>query len=253
MFRYLKCALAAAPEQREMCDRAENYCLALGIRGMESAGAAPWELVYRGGRNTSTMEELNAFREKETALPFARLREGLRRERTATVRIHDGGPRRVSSRRWGRRRKVLVLELRVSGRPGEYQLADEYSQVYGLVMELFDRLAALLGDEKTSIREFGEILDAGFGEIQVGVIPATVDRVVVGDITRTRLNHIHALFFVGVNDGIVPVKKEKAESSQRQTGNSWSTTTWSWPPPPERRDSFSGFTCIWPSQTRSRS
>ena len=29
MFRYLKCALAAAPEEREMCDRMENYCLAL--------------------------------------------------------------------------------------------------------------------------------------------------------------------------------------------------------------------------------
>ena len=54
-----------------------------------------------------------------------------------------------------------------------------------------------------------EILDAGFGEISVGVIPATVDRVVVGDITRTRLAHVKVLFFVGVNDGIVPMKKDK--------------------------------------------
>ena len=114
------------------------------------------------------------------------------------------------------------------------------------MMDLFDRLAALLGDEKSSVREFGEILDAGFGEIQVGVIPATVDRVVVGDITRTRLDHIQVLFFVGVNDGIVPVKKEKVESSQSQTGNFWSRMTWSWRPRPERRAFFSGFTCIWP-------
>ncbi|MEG0688549.1 MAG: hypothetical protein RR466_07660, partial [Hungatella sp.] len=50
-------------------------------------------------------------------------------------------------------------------------------------------------------------MDAGFAEISVGVIPATVDRVVVGDITRTRLNDIKVLFFVGVNEGMVPAAK----------------------------------------------
>ena len=91
---------------------------------------------------------------------------------------------------------------------GEYRLAKEYGQVYKKVTELLTRLMELLGEEEVSRREFAEILDAGFGEISVGVIPATVDRVVVGDITRTRLAHVKALFFVGVNDGIVPMKKD---------------------------------------------
>ena len=91
----------------------------------------------------------------------------------------------------------------------EYRLAREYGQVCERVTELLSRLAELLGDEQVSRKEFAEILDAGFGEISVGVIPATVDRVVVGDITRTRLAHIKVLFFVGVNDGIVPMKKDK--------------------------------------------
>ena len=38
----------------------------------------------------------------------------------------------------------------------------------------------------------------------MGLIPAVVDRVVTGDLTRTRLSHVKALFFIGVNDGIVP-------------------------------------------------
>ena len=93
-------------------------------------------------------------------------------------------------------------------REKEYRLAGEYSQVYELVMELLERLSDLLGEESAGRKEFMEILDDRLREITVGVIPATVDRVVVGDITRTRLAHIKVLFFVGVNDGIVPSRKE---------------------------------------------
>lgn len=72
------------------------------------------------------------------------------------------------------------------------------------MMDLFDRIVALLGEEVMGQREYAEILDAGFAEIKVGLIPAVVDRIVVGDITRTRLSNIKVLFFAGVNDGIVP-------------------------------------------------
>lgn len=203
MFRYLKCGLAVPPEERELCDRMENYCLALGVRGWKR-WSSPWEQVYRGGKHIN-MEELNAFREKAAA-PLLRLREGLKQE-NATVRTITAALTDFLTET-GAEEKVLAWSERFREQ-GEYQLADEYSQVYGLVMDLFDRLVALLGDEESSIREYSEILDAGFGEIQVGVIPATVDRVVVGDITRTRLDHIQVLFFVGVNDGIVPAKREK--------------------------------------------
>ena len=93
------------------------------------------------------------------------------------------------------------------GRFGDQNLSREYGQVYDLVMELMERLTGLLGDEKVDQRTYGQILDAGFEEIQVGTIPATIDQVTVGDITRSRLDGVKALFFVGVNDQIVPQRK----------------------------------------------
>ena len=82
--------------------------------------------------------------------------------------------------------------------------AKEYSQSYEKLMELFSQTRKLLGDEKLGIREFSDILDAGFNEIKIGIIPPTFDMVMVGDIERTRLDHVSALFFVGVNEGMVP-------------------------------------------------
>ena len=75
--------------------------------------------------------------------------------------------------------------------------------------ELFERLTALLGKEQVTRKEYAEILDAGFAEIQVGSLPAAIDRVVVGDVTRTRLNEVKILFFLGVNEGIIPQKKDR--------------------------------------------
>ncbi|MDD3797329.1 MAG: PD-(D/E)XK nuclease family protein, partial [Lachnospiraceae bacterium] len=55
--------------------------------------------------------------------------------------------------------------------------------------------------------EFEEILEAGFSEARVGVIPPGIDQVHVGDMERTRLNHIKVLFFLGLNDGWIPSKE----------------------------------------------
>ena len=93
------------------------------------------------------------------------------------------------------------------GQFGDENLSREYGQVYDLVLELLERLTGLLGDEKVDRKTYSQILDAGFEEIQVGTIPATIDQVTVGDITRSRLDGVKALFFVGVNDQIVPQRK----------------------------------------------
>lgn len=80
----------------------------------------------------------------------------------------------------------------------------EYGQIYALVIDLLDQIYALLAEETMERREFADILDAGLTEISVGTIPQNVDRVLVGDIERTRLKQVRVLFFLGVNDGNIP-------------------------------------------------
>ncbi len=87
--------------------------------------------------------------------------------------------------------------------------AKEYQQIYRLIMELLEQIIELIGQESMTLQEFADILDAGFTEIEVGIIPRSVDRVIVGDIERTRLKPVKYLFFVGVNDGYIPAKASK--------------------------------------------
>lgn len=87
---------------------------------------------------------------------------------------------------------------------GQLALAKENEQIYGIVIGLLDKVVELLGEEAVSAKEFSEILEAGFEASKVGIIPPGYDRVLFGDIERTRLEHIKVLFFIGVNDGIIP-------------------------------------------------
>ena len=73
---------------------------------------------------------------------------------------------------------------------GEVGKAKEYSQIYAIVMDLFDKMVQVLGEESVSLREFKELLEAGLSEAKVGIIPPSTDQVLVGDMERTRLKDI---------------------------------------------------------------
>lgn len=87
---------------------------------------------------------------------------------------------------------------------GKMIAAKEYAGCYKIVMSVFEKLYELLGDEKLSIEEFRNILESGFSEGKAGFIPSGLDRIVIGDVERTRLKDIKVLFCLGFNEGKVP-------------------------------------------------
>ena len=201
VMRYLRTGLVS--QERTMMDRLENYILAMGIRGGKRFRET-WERTYRGAGDLN-VTEVNAFKDRVLAPLFA-MQE---RFRQADLTIAGMTEAVLTLLADCRAEEQLESYQEYFTKIGEHRLAKEYGQVYGLVTELLKRLSDLLGEERVSRKEYLEILDAGFAELKVGVIPAVADRVVVGDITRTRLAHIRVLFFAGVNDGIVPARKER--------------------------------------------
>ena len=196
VFRYLRCGLSSL--NREETDAMENYVLALGIRGLK-AYAETWTRGYRSIK-PDEVPLRNLLREKfyEEVQPFAeqmKKKEATVRERTEALYalvVQNQIQEKLEERR-------CQFEQQ-----GQEAFAKEYSQIYGIVMELLDKIVEVLGDEKMTLAEYQEILEAGFAEASVGIIPPTADQVLIGDNERSRLKDIRVLFFVGVNDGLIP-------------------------------------------------
>ena len=201
MFRWAKCALSGLAD--EDCDRLENYVLAYGIRG-KSMWEKTWtrdakkhkeDLNYINGLRLQVMEQL------QPVLMVLRDKHTTTRERVRALRAY------LECNQIEAALEQMMLELSATGNQKERLnrvLEKEYEQVFRQVEEIFARAEELLGEDRLSVKEFREILETGFSEAKVGLIPPGRDQIVVGDIERTRLQDIKVLFFLGVNEGTVP-------------------------------------------------
>ena len=86
----------------------------------------------------------------------------------------------------------------------DFVKAAEYRQLYDLLLSLMDKIVMIFGEEKMAVKELAEIVDAGLDALGLGVVPLTMDQVVLGDLKRTRLHEVKVLFITGMNDGRIP-------------------------------------------------
>ncbi|OUP83464.1 helicase-exonuclease AddAB subunit AddB [Lachnoclostridium sp. An169] len=196
VFRHLRTGLTGFTADE--VDRMENYVVALGLKGYKK-----WQQAWvrrTPGTDGEALADLNHLRvrfvEKIDPLMII-LKKRRKTVRDITLAVYEHLVREKLQE------QLKSMEDRFQAE-GELALAKEYSQVYRIAMELFDRFVELLGDEETALKDYCGLLDAGLEEAKVGVIPPSIDQVVIGDMERTRIRNIRALFFVGANDTLLP-------------------------------------------------
>ncbi|MBE5938894.1 MAG: hypothetical protein E7266_00730 [Lachnospiraceae bacterium] len=196
VMRYFRTGMSFVSESE--CDIFENYILACGIKGYRRY-TVQWTRKVKG-ISEEQLDMINRIREQ-----LIQKMEGLKVIATSdeiTVRdISVGLYEFIQSE--GMEDKIDEF-CTYFGEMGELSMYREYSQVYKAVMDLFDRMVLLLGEEKVSLGEYSRIFDAGLEEIKVSIIPPTLDQVVIGDIKRTRLSNIKHIFLIGANDDVIP-------------------------------------------------
>ena len=196
---------------REEIDELENYVIRTGARGYRT-----YSRLFT--RRTEEMQQGSGQDDTERAEETLERLNRIRQQFADTVEILHMAPRAKAGEYVDHlydfleqnqvQQKLLNYQQQFE-QEGDLAKAREYAQIYRLVMDLLDQIYGLLGEEEISLQEFADILDAGFGEITVGTIPQNVDRIVVGDMERTRLKQVKVLFFLGVNDGNIPKNASK--------------------------------------------
>lgn len=196
VFRYLRSGFSGISMGE--ADALENYCLALGIRGFKKY-SEKW-IRFAKNQTDEELSKINAIRTKfydsvkDAAIVLKDKNKTITKKCTVLYEFME---------KLEIEKQLAVKEEEFLAQ-GEAAIAKEYHQIFRVIMELLEKYVELLGEECISLEEFSELLDAGFSEVKVGIIPPGSDRVVVGDMERTRLKDVKVLFLLGVNEGNIP-------------------------------------------------
>ncbi|KUO65081.1 MAG: helicase-exonuclease AddAB subunit AddB [Gracilibacter sp. BRH_c7a] len=204
VFRYLKTGLTGL--ERASIDKLENYVLACGIRGSRWTKEENWDMSTNllpeendFEKSEDVLQELNCIREAVSSplLEFRQRTKGRRKASEICTALYDflcyiEVPARIED---------LIKQFQLSG---ELSLANEYSQVWNTLMDVLDQTVEVMGDETLGLERFADILEIGLREYKIGLIPASLDQVLVGSVERSRSHELKALYLLGVNDGVFP-------------------------------------------------
>ncbi len=198
------------PLDRPNADMLENYIIAHGIRGRRWTDGQRWEyrrrfsLVGDEGPDENGddfLDQIAAARQVvvDSLDPL-------------TCELNQPGTYRVSFicrqiydllERLDVPGTLADWEQEAAGR-GDLDLSREQGQVWSLTSDLIDQAVAALGDREMTVSEFARVMESGMESMQVGLIPPSLDQVLVGAIDRSRQPDVKAVFLLGVTDGVFP-------------------------------------------------
>ncbi|WP_166243701.1 helicase-exonuclease AddAB subunit AddB [Paenibacillus turpanensis] len=202
-------ALEAA---RTGMDALENYVLAFGIQGSRWTDDRPWTYTHSAGleeqdeqsrqeRNEAFLQKINTYR-RWIAGPlgaFERKLKGAKTVRDMAAALYamlEGiqVPERLEA--WS-----AQCEER-----GEPEKAREHGQMWDRIVDLFDQIVEMAGDDELPLEWFAGMVETGLESIKLGLVPPSLDQVLVGSLERSKTFRIKHLFLLGVNDGVLPAK-----------------------------------------------
>ncbi len=189
VFRHLKTGFSDVT--KDETELLENYCLRYGIKGQKWFKDFEYEDI--------NILELNEIR-KRIIKPFKTLKKELRNQSKvdmmtmAVVEFLNNVHIEEKLNNW-----IDSLKEKQS-----FEYVNENTQIWNIVMEVFHQLIEILGDSSMTLKEYISVLQAGFAKYQLGIIPPTMDQVLVGSLARSKSHDIKALFVVGSNDGVLP-------------------------------------------------
>ncbi len=201
VFRFLKTGYADIDEDSVF--EIENYVIANGIKGyMWKRG--DWKYGFYE-KSPFDHDSINNIKERILDI-LSPLTDNIRPNKKYSVReitklLFD----LIDS--WGAAKRHSDIIQR-NKEDNDLSEADINTGVWNTIAETMEKTVSILGDEIVSPKEYSAIVRSGLSAATVGVVPALQDMLIIGDIGRTILPNVKAVFMLGVNEGNVPSYRE---------------------------------------------
>ncbi len=215
VFRLLKTELIPStdkdyPLTQEAIDELENYVLEYGIRN-RSKWTSSEDWIYRRFRGFDETRKTTDEMKKENRI------NALRKQVVSALAPID---EKLRKKKTGKERCIAIFEwLEALGVPeqlekwrneydesGELEKSREQEQVWDGVIQLFNEMVEMIGDEEMSLSIFRTTLETGFESLKFSHVPPSMDHVIVGSVDRSRVSGVKCAFLLGVNEGQWPLK-----------------------------------------------
>ena len=212
---------------RDSAEKLENHILRFGLTGKRLYSEEP------SVERTDDIPDFEALEASRLAVadPLLALKQSLSADpaHTAATRVRS---------LYGYLTALNVSErlredcARLKQDPAMLGYALENQQIYDTIIALLDQIIVILGDEPIGIERFASVLEEGLASYEVGVIPTTLDQVLVSDVSSIHAPECELMLVLGANDGHIPrVRKDNLIINDRELSlmrsaglNAWETT-----------------------------
>lgn len=206
VFRYLKAGLVDI--KREEIDIIENYVLANGIRGKRWIEEKDWDYKILYGFN------LTEEKEEEEEEKLKKINEIRRKITEPLIEFHNNIKGEITPKKMCLELYNFLEKMNISSKIESWikyfkernrlDKINEYKQIWDVAIGLMEQLVEVMKEEKLNSRTLENIFKSGFEQYELGIIPPSLDQVLVSSTKRLRSHEIKALYIVGTNDGVFP-------------------------------------------------
>lgn len=94
-------------------------------------------------------------------------------------------------------------------RANNYELSSENAQVWNYVIEIFEQIVLTGADVEITPLEYRKMIEAGFKEVKISIIPPTLDKVTIGEVEKISFKSSKVIFIMGANEGRLDSKNNE--------------------------------------------
>lgn len=176
----------------------ENYCVQYGVRGYDW-----WNQPFIGSKKG--LHEINETRRACMDILNSTVEVLGKKKAFASEYIRSIYDFMVQNEI---AKKIYKISLMLE-REERLREAKAYAQVYDKFIDVLEKTMDILGDEVLERDAFLQVLKSGVSDMHLGIIPSTLDQVIIGDMERSRLPEVKIIFVLGVNEGVLPKGAKK--------------------------------------------